>query len=55
MLLTTLDTIRTLQRKLYAQAKQENADVAYSSIECAGSTNSVALEDMRRGTAHALV
>ena len=55
MSLTTPDTIRTLQRKLYAKAKQENADVAYSSIECAGSTNSVELANMSRGTAHALV
>ena len=44
MSLTTPDTIRTLQRKLYAKAKQAHADVADSSTEFGGSTHSVALD-----------
>ena len=44
MSLNTPDTIRTLQRKLYAKAKQAHADVADSSTEFGGSTHSVALD-----------
>ncbi len=49
MLLTTLNTIRTLQRKLYAQAKQETAHVTRSQVECAGATSSVALARRETG------
>ena len=49
MLLTTLNTIRTLQRKLYAQAKQETANVTRSKVECAGATSSVALARRETG------
>jgi hypothetical protein len=38
MLLTTPHTIRTLQRKLYAKAKPNTANVACSKFECAGAT-----------------
>jgi hypothetical protein len=43
MRLTTPNTIRTLQRKLYAMAKQETACVTHSRIECSSATSSVAL------------
>ena len=43
MLLATPDLIRTLQRKLYAKAKQETAYVMHSMVECTGATSSVAL------------
>ena len=49
MLLTTLNTIRTLQRKLYAQAKQETAHVARSKVEYAGAPPSVALARRETG------
>ena len=49
MLLTTPATIRTLQRKLYAKAKQETASVAHSTIECAGATSSAAPVKQRMG------
>ncbi|MFZ4537665.1 hypothetical protein [Propionivibrio sp.] len=39
---TTPDTIRTLQRKLYAKAKQETACVTHSKTECSSATSSVA-------------
>ena len=42
MSLTTPDTIRTLQRKLYAKAKQETACVTHSKTECSSATSSVA-------------
>ncbi|RDE50449.1 MAG: hypothetical protein DVS81_10940, partial [Candidatus Accumulibacter meliphilus] len=54
MLLTTPHTIRTLQRKLYAKAKPNTANVACSKFECAGATASVASENMKRRHAHAL-
>jgi hypothetical protein len=44
MLLTTPDTIRTLQRKLYIKAKQETAYVLRSIAERISVTSSVALE-----------
>ena len=42
MRLTTPDTIRTLQRELYAKAKQETACVTHSKTECSSATSSVA-------------
>ena len=41
--LTTPNAIRTLQRKPYAKAKQEPADVMHSLYQCNGATSSVAL------------
>ena len=49
MSLTTPATIMTLQRKLYAKAKQETASVAHSTIECAGATSSAAPVKQRMG------
>ena len=43
MLLATPESIRTPQRKLYAKAKQETADVMHSLYQCNGATSSVAL------------
>ena len=48
MLLTTPETIRTLQRKLYAKAKQET-DMVHLAVVCAGATYSVALEKHESG------
>ena len=49
MLLTTPNMIRTLQRKLYAKAKQANADVMHLMVECTGATSSAALVKRRSG------
>ena len=54
MSLTTPDTIRTLQRKLYTKAKQEPAYATRSRTEYAGATSSVATENIGRRNVHAL-
>ena len=55
MLLTTPQTIRTLQRKLYTKAKQETVDCYVLNFGCIGATSSAALTDADRANVHALV
>ena len=55
MLLSTPQTIRTLQRKLYAKAKQETVDCYVLNFGCIGATSSAAPTDADRALAHALV
>ena len=54
MLLTTPKTIRTLQRKLYAKAKQETAYCYSLEVVCAGAKTSIALTNVGRANVHAL-
>jgi hypothetical protein len=53
MVLTTPKTIRTLQRKLYAKAKQEPAYCYVLNVECRGATASAAPVNAGRANAHA--
>ena len=46
--------IRTLQRKLYAKAKQETAYCHVLDVEYADATTSVATENVGRRNVHAL-
>ena len=55
MLLTTPDTIRTLQRKLYAKAKHETVFVTHSMFECTSATSSVVPVNIGRANVHVLV
>ena len=54
MLLTTPETIRTLQRKLYTKAKQGTAYCHVLDVEYADATTSVATENIGRRNVHAL-
>ena len=54
MLLATPESIRTLQRKLYAKAKQETAYCHVLDVEYADATTSVATENIGRRNVHAL-
>lgn len=49
MLLTTPASIRTIQRKLYAKAKQETAEGVHSEVGCAGAISSVVLVQREAG------